>query len=71
MIRQKLAEGTVVSSSLPYFVPIVDSVVGPKESESEVIPISYWSARVRAYITRQPVTPSSSSLAVPRVAPLA
>ena len=33
MMRAKFAEGTVVSSSLPYFEPIVASVVGPKESD--------------------------------------
>lgn len=69
-MRQKFAEGTVVSSSLPYFSPIVARVVGPKESDRAVIPISYWSARVRAYITGQPVCPFSSSLDIPSVAPL-
>lgn len=70
MMRQKFADGTVVSSSLPYFAPIVDIVVGPKESESAVMPISYCRARVRAYMTGQPVWPFSSSLAMPSVAPL-
>ncbi|RPK77789.1 hypothetical protein EES45_20675 [Streptomyces sp. ADI97-07] len=55
MMRQKFAEGMVVPSSFPYFAPMVDSVVGPKESDRLVMPISYWSARVRAYIVVQPV----------------
>lgn len=69
MIRQKFADGTVVSSTLPYFSPRAASVPGPKLFERDEMPISYCRARVRAYITVHPVRPFSSSLEIPRVAP--
>lgn len=69
MIRQKFADGIVVSSRLPYFSWSAERVPGPKLLDRTVMPISYCKARVRAYMTVQPVWPFSSSLGMPRVAP--
>jgi hypothetical protein len=43
----------------------VASVVGPNESESALMPSSYWRTRVSARIVAQPVIPSSSSFGMP------
>ncbi len=48
MMRQKSGEGTVSALSFGYLAVSVESVVGPKLSDSAVMPSSYCRARVSA-----------------------
>lgn len=61
-MRQKSGEGTVSASSLGYLAVRVLSVVGPKLSESAVMPSSYCRARVSAYMVAQSASPLSCTV---------